>query len=80
MARYEWSRTQSRWVPAAGRPPGRAPRLTLIDRDKGFADGVRSMADGRLYGSRRAYDEHLRRHGMVEIGNDTAAGTRRGDG
>ena len=76
MARYEWSRARLRWIPVGETPVLRAPRLTLINRDKGFAAGVRSMADGRLYGARRAYDEHLRRHGMIEIGNETAAGAR----
>ena len=68
MPRYVWSSTGSRWVETA-RDAAVRPRLTLINRDAGFAAGVRSMADGRLYGSRRDYDEHLRRHGMVEVGN-----------
>lgn len=28
------------------------------------------MADGRVYDSRRHWRDHLRAHGMVELGND----------
>lgn len=68
MTRYGWDREQGRWVPLAAAPP--AARLQVVNRDAGFADGVASPADGRRYRSRRAWDEHLRAHGMVEIGND----------
>ena len=36
------------------------------------------MADGNRYRSRRAWDEHLRAHGMVEIGNDVVGPSIRG--
>ena len=67
MTRYVWSGDEGRWVPAAATP---RTRVQIVNRDAPFADGVRSMADGTRYGSRRAWDEHLRAHGMVEIGND----------
>ena len=66
MTRYVWSREEGRWVPAGAAPP----RLQIVNRDAPFADGVASMADGKRYASRRAWDEHLHAHGMVEIGND----------
>ena len=66
MTRYVWSREEGRWVPAGTAPP----RLQIVNRDAPFADGVTSMADGKRYATRRAWDDHLRAHGMVEIGND----------
>lgn len=68
MTRYVWSKAEGRWVPAKAAPP--PPRLRIVNRDAAFEDGVASMADGNRYRSRRAWDEHLRAHGMVEIGND----------
>ena len=67
MTRYVWSGEKGRWVPAPAAPRA---RVQIVNRDAAFEDGVRSMADGRRYGSRRAWDEHLRAHRMVEIGND----------
>ncbi len=72
MTRYVWSREQGRWVPAAAEPRA---RVQIVNRDAPFEDGIRSMADGRRYRSRRAWDEHLKARGMVEIGND-AVGRR----
>ena len=68
MTRYVWSGKEGRWVPAETAPP--LPRVRIVNRDAPFEDGVASMADGRRYRSRRAWDEHLKAHGMVEIGND----------
>ena len=69
MTRFAWSREEGRWVPLVR--PRAAPRIEIVNRDAAFADGVASPADGRRYRSRREWDEHLRAHGMVEIGNDT---------
>lgn len=68
MTRYVWSGKEGRWVPANAAPP--PPRLQIVNRDAAFADGIASMADGGRYRSRRAWDEHLKARGMVEIGND----------
>ena len=68
MTRYAWSRTEGRWVPLAETP--RAARLEIVNRDAPFEAGIVSPADGRRYRSRRAWDTHLKAHGMVEIGND----------
>ncbi len=66
--RYLWNRSARRWIPA---PPARpARRMQIVNRDAPFGGGVVSTADGRRYRSRRAWDEHLKAHGMVEIGND----------
>ena len=72
MTRYVWSKAEGRWVPART-APRRGPQI--VNRDAPFENGVRSMADGRRYRSRRAWDEHLKARGMVEIGND-AVGRR----
>ena len=68
MTRYAWSKQEGRWVPLAAERP--AARLELVNRDAPFEAGIASPADGRRYRSRRGWDEHLRGHGMVEIGND----------
>ena len=72
MTRYVWNGKEGRWVPAAAEPRA---RVQIVNRDAAFEDGIRSMADGRRYRSRRAWDEHLKARGMVEIGND-AVGRR----
>ena len=75
MTRYVWSRERGRWVPAAAAP---GPRVQIVNRDAPFEDGIRSTVDGKRYRSRRAWDEHLRARGMVEIGNDTVGPSIRG--
>ena len=68
MTRYAWSKAEGRWVELAPASPGSGPGI--VNRDAPFKDGIASPADGRRYRSRRAWDEHLRANGMVEIGND----------
>ena len=68
MTRYGWSKAEGRWVPLAA--TRRAAGLQIVNRDAPFEAGIASPADGRRYRSRRDWDEHLRAHGMVEIGND----------
>ena len=40
----------------------------MLNRDT--TDAFRSMADGRLYDSKSAYRQELKRQGLREIGND----------
>lgn len=68
MPRYVWSKPDRCWVPAKARAPARS--LQIINRDAGFDSGVQSMADGKRYHSRHAWDAHLKAHAMVEMGND----------
>ena len=77
MTRYVWSKAEGRWVPLAEPPPGAG--LQIVNRDAPFDAGIASPADGKRYRSRRDWDEHLRAHGMVEIGND-AIGPAPGEG
>ena len=37
-----------------------------------FKEPVKSMIDGKLYSSRSSYMEHLKRHGMTIVGNDSS--------
>ena len=76
MTRYVWNTEEGRWVPARTAPP--SARVQIVNRDAPFENGVASMADGRRYRSRHAWDEHLRAHGMVEIGNDAVGPSIRG--
>lgn len=71
---YVYDRELRKFVPKAefyARQPKKArsslPRPMII-RD--FSDPVRSMADGKVYDSRRHWRDHLKAHGMVELGND----------
>lgn len=68
MTRYVWDASRRDWVERAPRPP--APRIHLIGD---FAAPVFSHADGRTYTGRRAWRDHLKRHGLVEYGNDRIA-------
>ena len=68
MTRYAWSKAEIRWIKLT--PPGPRRLPELVNRDAPFEDGIASPADGRRYRSRHDWDEHLRAHGMVEIGND----------
>ena len=37
-----------------------------------FKEPVKSMIDGKMYDSRSAYVEHLKRHGYTVVGNDSS--------
>ena len=78
MTRFVWSRDEGRWVPLA--PPRPGAGLQFVNRDAAFENGIASPADGRRYRSRRAWDEHLRARGMVEIGNDVVGPATAPDG
>lgn len=41
----------------------------IQDKDILLKDGIQSQADGKIYTSRREYNDHLNRHGMVEVGD-----------
>lgn len=41
-----------------------------------FKESVFSHADGRIYTSRKHWRDHLRAHGMVELGNDMPKGPK----
>lgn len=46
-----------------------AAKLTITDKDRLLKDGVKSQADGKTYTTRREYNDHLKRHDMVEVGD-----------
>lgn len=60
-------------------------RMELIPKDQFYAEkaqapmvmpdiaGYKSMATGEWIGGRRQHREHLRQHGLVEIGNEVKA-------
>lgn len=45
-------------------------KIAIVDKDILLKEGVRSTVDNKIYGNRRVWNEHLKRHGCVEIGND----------
>lgn len=44
-------------------------KIGIQDKDILLKNGVKSQADGRIYGNRRDYNDHLKRHDVVEIGD-----------
>lgn len=73
-ASYVFDRKRGKLVPKAEfyatRPRRQRSDLPSPMLIRDFQDGVRSMADGRTYTSRRHWRDHLKAHGMVELGND----------
>ena len=51
--------------------PPRRPRAFYIAGDE--HEPFQSMADGKWYDSKSVYRRSLKDHGMIEVGNDTAA-------
>lgn len=45
-------------------------KIAIVDRDVLLKDGVRSTVDNKMYSNRMKWNDHLKRHGCVEIGND----------
>lgn len=41
----------------------------ILDKDTMLKDGLQSMADGKIYTNRHDYNEHLKRNGLVEVGD-----------
>lgn len=48
----------------------KAKSPVVYDRDKLLAGGVFSHADKKTYTTKREWDDHLKAHGCVEVGND----------
>lgn len=48
---------------------GKKVNMQIVDKDKLLRDGVKSMADGKIYGNRHEYNEHLKRNGFIEVGD-----------
>jgi len=44
--------------------------MQIINKDKLFAEGVKSPIDGNTYTTRAAWNIHLKDNGCVEVGND----------
>jgi hypothetical protein len=44
-------------------------KVQIVDKDILLRNGVKSQADGNVYGNRREYNDHLKRHDMVEVGD-----------
>lgn len=51
------------------RVPTTKSSVVIQDKDILLKNGVKSQADGKIYGNRREYNEHLKRHGMIEVGD-----------
>ena len=66
--RYYWDKEAREWVEK--RPVDRSKRVEVLDREKVMGDGIVSQADGKVYTSRAAYEDSLKRHGMFVVGND----------
>lgn len=45
-------------------------KITVVDRDKLLRDGVASPITGEGFTNRAQWGEHLKKHGVVEVGND----------
>lgn len=59
-------------------------KITLMDKDKLLANGVKSPINKKSFTNRREWKEHLKANGCVEVGNDfnnakEVAGKLRGD-
>lgn len=44
-------------------------KITIQDKDILLKNGVKSQVDGKAYGNRRDYNDHLKRYDMVEVGD-----------
>lgn len=44
--------------------------FTVLDREALVRDGVKSPLDDKVYYSRKAYDDHAKRHDSVLVGSD----------
>ncbi len=79
-ASYVFDRTLGKLVPKADyyatRPRRQRSSFSSPMLIRDFQDGVRSMADGQTYTSRRHWRDHLKAHGMVELGNDRPEGRK----
>ena len=76
--REEYRRYEHRDDPATcecGKPLERVWLPPQVMRD---IDGYVSMVDGSWIGSRSQHREHLKRHGMRELGNEKPDFTKRG--
>jgi len=63
--RKRWVQVAGQLVPAGESPPDPAAPLVMPD-----IQPYRSMVDGSLITSRSRHREHLRAHGVVEVGNE----------
>lgn len=80
MTRYRkrWSHTTGESYVVGERAPPAVARSDLarpmVIRD--LQEPVFSPADGRTYTSRRHWRDHLKAHGMVELGNEMPTGPK----
>lgn len=60
-------------------PPQRSdyPAPYVVSDAMGGIHGLKSMADGRIYDSKRKYRAELRAHGCEEVGNEQRPDTLR---
>lgn len=49
---------------------GQDVSMTVGNREMCFSDPVKSMIDGKYYNNRKDYQNHLKQHGCVEVGNE----------
>lgn len=45
-------------------------RLHVYNADKLVENGVQSPLDGKVYSNRKTWNDHIKAHGCVEVGND----------
>lgn len=70
--RYIWDRKEATFVPAHQykRPRQKRSKVPSPQIVRDLQEPVFSHADGRFYDSKRHWRDHLKAHGMVELGND----------
>ena len=76
--REAYRRYEARDEPAACDCGGALERVWLPAQVMRDIEGYRSMVDGSWIGSRSQHREHLKRHGMRELGNEKPDFTKRG--
>lgn len=54
---------------------GEQVKITVGNREACFSDPVKSIIDGSHHANRQQYDNHLKQHGCVEMGNDSSIKT-----
>jgi hypothetical protein len=74
--RWIWDTAQGKLVPAHEyrRAPAARSELAAPMLIRDFQEPVKSMADGQYYTSKRHWRDHLKAHGMIELGNDMPEG------
>ena len=70
MARYIWDKNLRKWVDRQDYFAVAEPVAPMIMRD---IDPYQSIVTGETISSRSTHRDHLRSHGLVEVGNESVA-------